>query len=66
MTDQKTQPKGNRIDASRDNPDTISESARRMAYQSPTLKIERLALITLGGSPGAGDSGDSTNFQPAG
>ena len=43
-----------------------NESAHPRHYESPTMKSERLALITRGGSLGKGDSGDADNFQPAG
>jgi len=58
MTNQKTQPEGTQINASSGKSDTNLELPRPMAYQSPTLKIDRLALITQGGSTGMGDSGD--------
>ena len=65
MTNQTTQPEDIEVDASSGTSDTNSESPRRMAYQSPTFKIDRLTLITQGGSVDISDSGETgTQGQP--
>jgi len=64
MTSQKTQPEGTRINASPGKSETNLDSAWPKAYQSPTLRIDRLALITLGGSPNPGDSGTEGTQGP--
>lgn len=60
MTDQKTQSVGTQIDGS--SAELDSTPRRPMAYQSPTLKIDELALITRGGTPGTADSGQTTDI----
>ena len=36
----------------------------RLPYESPSVKCDRLSLITRGGTVGGGDSGDSGSEQP--
>jgi len=36
------------------------------AYDPPSIEVQTLRLVTLGGSLGNGDSGDPANFRPAG
>lgn len=38
----------------------------KSAYATPVAEWHDLRVITLGGSPGRGDSGDVENQQPAG
>lgn len=41
------------------------EAARRRPYHTPRLeRLGDLRSLTLGGSPGAGDSTDPLNFTP--
>jgi hypothetical protein len=40
--------------------------AEPLEYCAPTVDVRPIRLITQGGSPGAGDSGDTQNFQVAG
>jgi hypothetical protein len=37
-----------------------------LEYRAPTVDVQPIRLITQGGSPGAGDSGDPNNLQVAG
>ena len=64
MTDQKSHQKATQNNGSCIEPEADLKSQQPMAYQSPTLKIDRLALITLGGSPNPGDSGTEGTQGP--
>jgi len=40
-------------------------SEARLPYETPTVSSEKLTLITMGGTPGTGDSGDPTGLALA-
>ena len=43
-----------------------SVADERLQYEAPSFQCDTLALITLGGSPGAGDSGAENTHMPFG
>lgn len=44
----------------------IENSMSLRAYDPPRVQVEALQVITLGGSPGPGDSGAEETQRPAG
>lgn len=46
-------------------PDNV-RALPRQPYHPPSIKVERLSLITRGGTPGAGDSGNFNTEEPPG
>jgi len=47
-------------------PENKQSAAKLDKYSSPTFERHDLATITLGGSPGSGDSGAPNNENPFG
>ena len=47
-------------------PENKQSAAKLDKYSSPTFERHDLATITLGGSPGSGDSGNSSAERPFG
>lgn len=42
----------------------IQDSIERAPYHSPTVQVRSLTLITRGGSPTSGDSGNTSSGDP--
>lgn len=47
-------------------PAQAAEALQRLSYAPPTVQINALRLITLGGSVGGGDSGAAGSEEPGG